>query len=39
LNRETVKRKLETLRELGFTEEEVGIIGKKMPMLLGLTED
>jgi len=39
LNRDTVKRKLENLRELGFTEEEVGIIVKKMPMLLGFTED
>jgi hypothetical protein len=39
LNRDTVKRKLENLRELGFTEEEVGIIVKRMPMLLGLSED
>jgi len=37
--RDTVQRKLENFRELGFTDEEVGIIVKKMPVLLGLTED
>jgi len=39
LKRDTVKRKLENLRELGFTEEEVGILVKRMPKLLGLSED
>ena len=38
-NRDTVKRKLENLRELGFTEEEVGILFKRFPSLLGLSED
>jgi len=39
MKKDTVQRKLENLRELGFTDEEVGIIVKKMPVLLGLTED
>jgi mTERF domain-containing protein len=39
MNRDTVKRRLENLRELGFTEEEVRIIVKRMPGLLGLSED
>lgn len=39
LNRDTVKRKLEILRDLGFTEEEVGVLVKKMPTLLGTSEE
>jgi mTERF domain-containing protein len=39
MNRDTVKRKLENLRELGFTEEEVGILVKRMPTLLWSSED
>jgi hypothetical protein len=39
MNRDTAQRKLENLRELGFTDEEVGIIVKRMPTLLRLSED
>jgi hypothetical protein len=39
MNRDTVKRKLENLMKLEFTEEEVGILVKRMPKLLGYSED
>ena len=39
LNSDTVKRKLEILRDLGFTEEEVGVLVKRMPLLLGMSEE
>jgi len=39
LNRDTVQLKLKNLRELGFTEEEVGILVKRFPQLLGSSED
>lgn len=39
LNRDTVKRKFEILRELGFTEEEVRILVKKFPKLLGMSKE
>lgn len=39
LNKDTVKVKLENLRELGFTEEEVGILVKRFPQLLGSSKD
>lgn len=38
LNRDTVKLKLKILRELGFTEDEVGILAKRWPELLGSSE-
>jgi mTERF domain-containing protein len=39
LTRDTLKVKLENLRELGFTEEEVGILVKRFPRLLGSSKD
>lgn len=39
LNRDTIKLKLEKLGGLGFTEEEVGSLVKKLPQLLGFSED
>jgi len=39
LTRDTLKVKLENLRELGFTEEEVGILVKRLPRLLGPSKD
>jgi len=39
LNRDTVRRKLEDLRELGFREEEVRSLIKKFPEVLGISEN
>lgn len=39
LNRDTVRRKLENLRELGFREEEVRSLIKKFPEVLGRSEN
>lgn len=39
LNKDTVNVKLENLRELGFTEEDVGILVKRSPQLLGISKD
>ena len=39
LTLDTVKLKLKFLRELGFTEDDVGILVKRWPELLGSFED
>ena len=39
LNRDTVKLKLEKMRDLGFTEEEVRNLVKRLPDILGFSED
>lgn len=39
MNRYTIKRKLENLKELGFTDEKARILVKRFPTLLGLSED